>query len=274
MQEGLSEPAREYFARLHQIAQGNGGGVRVDPTGWHSKLYVADATAFIGSSNLTEHGLSDWTEANLLVSGEQSDLVRREAQRLYESGIAFDAAIDEVPHREVAVKPGKNRDSALFMPAEPSSNPTPGVEISLLDSSGLVAAKSGLNWGLAGGRPRDRYECYIRFPISVHEEAKFVFGSIEKGTEFIANTHDGKTFRLRLEGNSQAGESTAKQISTSGDKRVLGRWMVVDCLGITDGRAVTLADLNRYGRTSVAFYRTSTTAEGLAVVYLDFARRR
>lgn len=269
LQDGLSGPAKAYLSRLHEVSKSNGGGVRVDPSGWHSKLYVTPDFACIGSSNLTEHGLSDWTEANVLLKGQSSNELRGEALRLYNGGLDFDSVVDQIPHRESVSKRGKNRDAAVFMSAEPSSSPILGVEISLL-SGDDVPGKSGLNWRFASGRPRDLFECCIRFPTSVHREAEFVFGSIARSTKFIALTHDGHTFTMQVEGSSKAGAFVGKQIATSGSKSVLGRWMIEKCLGFADGRLVERSDLIRYGRTSVSFYRIGTTSEGLAVTYLDF----
>ncbi len=277
-QDGLSNKAKEYLVRLHRAASRNGGGVRVDPTGWHSKLYATSEIGFIGSSNLTEHGLAGWTEANLIVNGAEATLVFTEANRLYEGGVPIDQIVDEIQESEVRRSSvGKIGDSIVFIPTEPAQA-TPGIEISLL-SKGDVPPKSGLNWGWAKPRPnedqRNRYSAYIRFPNTIIDQAKYVFGSVAPGTKFLAYTHDGKILNLMLEGSaSYRGDTVAKQISTTGDKSALGRWMIVDCLGITDVRPVTLADLQRYGRTTVEFYRMDISKDGLPMVYIDFSRRR
>lgn len=269
--DGLSRPCKDYLLRLHGVAEANGGGVRVLPSAFHSKIYTVQTGAYIGSSNLTEHGIGDWLEANVLLRTDAAAAVRREALRIYDGGVPFDGIYDEIKDIVPTRRKSKGLDSVVDLPAEPM-HPTTGVSISLLDRYGQIPAFSGLNWGLAAGRPRDRYECYIRFPTSVHEVGEVIFGSNKKGTKFVARTHDGKTLYLRLEGNSRAGRPEAKQISTDGDKSALGRWMIIDCLGIKDGRAVTSEDLERYGRTTVEFYRTGTLDDGRAVVYLDFAR--
>lgn len=273
MQDGLAVPTRSYLLELDRVASGNGGGVRVDPSGFHSKIYCGEAVAVIGSSNLTEHGMSDWTEANVLLSGADAKGAIAEAQRLFDGGLPFSDVVDNIPVAKAMRSGRKGGDAVLELPAEPGQM-TSGISISLLDRKGEVPPQSGLNWGLAGGRVRDRFECYIRFPKSVHDVARYVFGSVNKRTQVVAKTHDGRSFTLVLEGNSSAGEDAAKQISTLGDKSILGKWMIVDCMGIRNGGPVTARDLAQYGRQSVDFFRIGTTETGLAIVYLDFSRRR
>lgn len=278
LQDGLPDVAKNYLVFLHRVARKKGGGVRLDPHGFHSKLYATESFALLGSANFTENGLGNWIEATLELQNEPAALVRAEVARLWGGGVDFDTVADAIPSlrfrpsAQGRAKPPK--DAALLLPSEPVA-PTHGISISLLDRSGDVPARSGLNWGLGGGRARNRYEAYIRLPKSVLPSASYIFGSIKEGTVVAANTHDGRTLLLRLQGTQSDGAEgvVAKQISTLGENKALGEWLVRDCLGITDGRAVTLADLRRYGRTTIEFYRTGIDTDGRAVVYVDFCPR-
>lgn len=267
--DGLAEQTTSYLARLEEETGKRGGGVRIHPAGFHSKIYAGEGISIIGSSNLTEHGLSDWAEANILLEGSHAELVATEANSLYEGAVTFSDIRDSIRPIRVA-KAGRGKAEKVEIPSEPGSSVN-GLSISLLSNDGGVPEKSGLNWGHGGGRPRNPFECYIRFPVSVHEAAKFIFGSADRETVFTAKTHDGQTLRLLLGGNSRKGEREAKQIISSGRMAILGEWLVRDCLGITAGRLVTKQDLELYGRTDVDFYRIGTEPDGSAIVYMDFS---
>ncbi len=145
------------------------------------------------------------------------------------------------------------------------------VCLSLLDGGAGVPERSGLNWGMAGGRPRNTDECYIAIPSSKCRELKQVLGTCRPGHEFIAICHDGTRLNLRLQGKRLSTEGfVAKQISTAGRTSDLGAWLLRKCLQITPGFAVTLADLQRYGRTDVVI-RKRRDSGGLDLVEVDFA---
>ncbi len=270
--DGMARPAREYFLRLHDVALAQGGGVTVSPDGFHSKLYgtinANGPTGILGSSNLTENGMGDWVEANVRFDGEEANLIVNEAKRLYMAGVPIPDAIDQIPL--IPTRRNPTKDTQDNLPVE-RGFVTPGMTISLLDVRGQVPPKSGLNWGFAAGRRRDRYECYIRLPKSLLVQAEYVFAANKTGAIFYANTHNGRTLTLKLQG-SQDG-IYAKQISTLGNNSELGHWMIHDCLRISDTRPVTLQDLLNYGRTDVTFYRTGTHPNGNAIVYIDFLPR-
>lgn len=243
-------------------------------TGFHSKLFAflqpEEVYGVVGSSNLTEHGIVDWVESNVMLQGEAARHVAEESRRLWNGAVPIADCIDDIPFVQTQRRVSAGADAGEDLPVEMGFT-TEGLTISLLDASGNVPAGSGLNWGFGKGRPRNRYECYIRLPWKLIDVAEYVFGDNHTGAVFHANTHDGKTLDLKLQG-SQHG-NYAKQISTLGNNSVLGRWMVHDCLGIREDRPVTLQDLEKYGRTDVTFYRTGTSSDGMAIVYVDFLPR-
>jgi pSer/pThr/pTyr-binding forkhead associated (FHA) protein len=145
------------------------------------------------------------------------------------------------------------------------------LEICVLDSVGELPQKSGLNWGWANGRQRNRFEAYIKLPSTMKKDAERVFGSATPGTTFIARTHDGKRMEMCLEGMSAQGRDLAKQISCRGDKSLLGRWIVQDCLKLTEERPISVDDLETYGRNYFKFERLEEEENGRPVVLLDFS---
>jgi hypothetical protein len=193
--------------------------------GFHSKIYAihSDGKCFgvIGSSNLTEHGLFDWVESNVTLSGELASEARHEVSRLWDGALALPDCLDDIPVAKVQRQGREGMDAQEMLPVE-GGTCVIGLAISLLGKDRQVPGKSGLNWAFGGGRHRNPNECYIRLPISKLQEAEFVFGGNRPGHTFYAKTHDGETFLLRLEGTQGEGRRYAKQISTDGNKSELG----------------------------------------------------
>jgi hypothetical protein len=78
---------------------------------------------------------------------------------------------------------------------------------------------------------------------------------------------------MSLEGNGPVlgGEQQAKQISSFGDKRRFGYWILRRMLRLPEGTLVTLALLLAYGRTDIGLYRLSENPLTHEVtVLLDF----
>ena len=281
--DGLSGLTLDYLRRLHAVLAGNSGGIRVATDPFHSKIYTADlsdgtSAAWVGSSNFSGHGLSAWQEANLEVSDAGTiAAAKREAERLWEA--AEDITVARVPIREPAARPRAARpededDVVDVLPVGPPGDQLPGLLVTLLDPrTGDVQNQSGLNWWRGGGRARNPNEALIALRAVHLRQAERVFGSAERNTVVDAVTHDAKRFVLRLEGNGpmRNDRQMAKQISTLGDKTAIGRWIMRNCLGLKPGTPVTRDILERYGRTTIGFYRLGTNpASGRTKVLMDF----
>ena len=276
VRDGLPHITRKYLLSLEKKAEQTGGGVRVDPNTFHSKVMCAHtklgAVAGLGSSNLTEHGMQDWTEANLLVSGELAEVCVAETRRLYNGGVPLSDIIDSIPVPVTKTQKLDHKgDEVEKIPVEPGEMDTT-LTISLLDANGEVPEKSGLNWCFGEGRKRDRFECYIRLPKSALSVADEVFGDARKGVIVRARTHDGKTFPLKLQGSSKGGSEEPKQISTFGDNSQLGEWMLRECLKKPNKVRITRKDLDKYGRTTVTRESALTQMECLSCIS-TFPRR-
>ncbi len=272
LQEGLPAPTLSYLLALDEVARPTGGGVRVHRQGFHSKLFVLSSAnsceAVLGSSNLTENGLVRWIECNIFASDRHAMEIKEEFESLWEESDPLTEAREQMKTLSVHVRRRGRLAGEVDLPTEPNSSIS-GLTISLLDSAGELPARSGINWGFGSGRPRDRYECYIRLPGSCISIAEVVFGGVEPRTTFLAVTHDGESFEMMLEGRTHKG--FAKQISTRGDKSRLGQWLVGKCLGIADNRPVTKEDLIQYGRTDISFYPVPQRSGRERVVFLDFS---
>jgi hypothetical protein len=150
----------------------------------------------------------------------------------------------------------------------------PSVSLSLLGVNGQVQAKHGINWwrGTRQGKPRHPDEACVAIRAAQRAQVAQVFGSSAINTRAVAVMHDGTRLILRLEGNNGAGQTQAKQLSTDGNKRDFGQWILRNVLGLTTGTPVTRAILQRYGRIDIRFYRLGTDpATGLPLIYGDFS---
>ena len=281
LEDGLPQPSIDYLATLDRALQGSGGGVRLGQPAFHSKLYVfngrdGERSAWIGSSNFTLNGLERWREANMMPrSREDVDLVASEALGLWESGIPFSAAdipiVERTPRPRGAGQPRSRADVSHAIETEPGADlGLPGVLITLLDPrTGDPPPRSGLNWSQGGGRVRHPDEAYVPLRSMHLEVAVEVFGDNARGTRFFAITHDGREMEMDLEGSGPNG--AAKQIASHGDKRILGNWVLRDCLRLPANVPVTRARLEAYGRDTLGFYRIGTDERtGRAIVLLDF----
>ncbi|MGD6808871.1 MAG: hypothetical protein ACQCN3_04155 [Candidatus Bathyarchaeia archaeon] len=124
----------------------------------------------------------------------------------------------------------------------------PHVRISLLARNGLLPKRSGLNWGQRPEYNRNPNEAYIRVPKNIDDLNFFP----DTGTPFVLQTDDGQKLRVTRE------QSNSKAITTYENNGVIGEYFRKR-LGLVDGALVKKADLVRYGRTDIDFYKVNKT---------------
>jgi len=155
-------------------------------------------------------------------------------------------------------------------------------QMSLLDNQGNVPLASGLNWGQGKGNVvlNDAYiairkehirSCPFLFP----PKQDFTTMSIAGGRSTRHNDiveiiwDDGMTMDGLLEGSQdENGVKYPKQISSFPSKSLMGEYFRYR-LGVTSGKAVTIDDLNRYGRVTID---VSLQDEG--IYYFDFSIKK
>ena len=119
------------------------------------------------------------------------------------------------------------------------------VTLSLLTSRGDVGHGSGINWGIRrNGTKREPNQAYISVPVEI---ARSGFFPLEK-THFSAITDDQKQLIFRIE------QANDKALTTPLNNSLLGEYLR-NRIGVANGAFVTKADLERYGRTDVTFYK-------------------
>ena len=159
--------------------------------------------------------------------------------------------------------------------------------MSLLDRSGHVHAKSGLNWGVKGllrEAHTSQGDAYIAitkkmirtfpemFPPKKYielENAENLGRANRQNDEVELVWDDGTRMRGLLEGTQDVdGVLYPKQISSSPSKNIIGHYLRkrIGVLNNGDDYRVTNADLEKYGRMSVD---VSLLGEG--IYYMDFS---
>lgn len=217
----------------------------------HAKLYVwmqngEPTEAYTGSANYTQNAFS----------GRQRELMTAadpiKGLRFYDALAAADTIFCD--HGEVAEYvqlqaqrrfPGTG-GAPSQEPASGGSSNNEGlasVVCSLMTSRGKMHRTAGLNWGQR--LRRNSNEAYI--PVTAKVARSGFFPPV--GDHFMVLTDDDKSFIcVRAQGEY------GKAIETPANNSWLGEYFRRR-LGLAGGVPVTEANLQRYGRTSVTFYK-------------------
>jgi hypothetical protein len=224
----------------------------------HSKLYIwykgRDLyKAFIGSANYTQNAF--YRQRESLAEIHDSN-INEYCQILEEDSIFCNLLEAETLIRvhndgnyyRRHIHEDSTRNSDIV------SHDVEQVTVSLLSSrTGEVQNRGGLNWGQRPGREPN--QAYIQLPPSVYNSDFF-----PKAPQcFTVVTDDDKTFICRRAEKDEQGQT----IHTPQNNSYFGEYFR-NRLGLANGAFVTRADLERYGRTDVVFYKVGDE------YYMDF----
>ena len=208
----------------------------------HSKVYCwdSDMSCFVGSANYSQNAFSKDEETRKPDrQGNVAAVVGRQEAEGYIAEIARDAlpctSSDIESFIKVAVKTKKVKDDAQIVA-------NGRIEVPLLTKSGDVGKRSGLNWGNRPEEGRNPDQAYIPLPASCR--VGDFWPAIAR--PFIIYTDDGKVI------DAARAQDGGKAIHSYRNNTIIGSYFR-ERLGIPSGQPVTLADLLRYGRTSVVF---------------------
>lgn len=220
----------------------------------HSKLYIWSANekpieSYIGSANYTQRAFGA-KQREILA---QCDALT--AMRYYESVIGDSIYCNHIEATSlVDIFDSKKRAQrskvydeineviALNETQEEEYIGLEHVTISLLDKSGNVPEKSGLNWGQRPGRERN--QAYISLKGDIRHSSFFP----ERGTHFTLLTDDGKVLICTR------AQDDGKAIETPHNNSLIGEYFR-NRLGLSNGAFVRKEDLERYGRSSIEIYK-------------------
>ena len=204
---------------------------RIERPAIHSKVYVwmSDGTptkAFIGSANYTQRGFLGGHQQEAMEEATPADALAY-----------FQAVLSgslEIGHENI------EDNVTLFSPTQQEPDNDDCVDLPLLTRRGIVAERSGLNWGQRPGRNPN--QAYLGVPSEISETGFFP----TRGTRFTVLTDDGFSFIAVI------AQDNDKAIETPDGNHILGEYFRLR-LGVGRGTAVTRQDLEAYGRTNVRF---------------------
>lgn len=210
----------------------------------HTKAYAwfdgkTPICGYVGSANYTRTGFF----RNQREVMEESD--PRHILRYYEE-IARRAVSCMHPEVQGLVRsdeergvPRSNSDNAVSRLAGLQS-----VHYTLLDNSGNLPRRSGLNWGQRPEEGRDPNQAYIRVPSDVARSDFFP----PRGTHFMLHTDDGQVIVCGIK------QDAGKAIHSTENNSILGEYFRRR-LNVHLGAMIERHHLEQYGRTDITFYR-------------------
>ena len=203
----------------------------------HSKNYVwlkgnTLLRAFAGSANYTNSGflsksrIESMSMVDPISSYEFYQRTKRETELCVSHGIDKLILL-------YAVNSGNNLSRI--------SQSSETVSLTLVvQNTGDVHLKSGLNWGQRPGR--DRNQAYIPIPSTIYKDKADFFPEI--GHRFVLHTDDDQVII------AVRAQERGKAIHSADDNAELGRYFR-NRLNVPSGAPIRRSDLDRYGRTDV-----------------------
>ena len=217
-----------------------------EPFSVHSKTFAwldkdqRPIVGFIGSANYTQMAFSS-RQQEAVESVDPRDTKAYHDSLLSRSVLCEDASVEEI---------FTFGDMAPFQsPSHIQTQPHGTIENSFADCVILpltmkrggeikIHEASGLNWGQRDGREPN--QAYLPIPASIYKSDFFP----AVGESFVVYTDDGEILHCTR------AQENGKAIHTYHSNSELGRYFRRR-LGVGDGKFVTLADLDAYGRRDV-----------------------
>ncbi len=226
----------------------------------HSKVYTwvkdeVPVMAFAGSANYSQQAFIGNSQREVATKCDPAT-----AYDYYKSLIDESIYCNHQDAEEVITLYNDNRavnstkDSVEEETAEYDA--TTGLEhelISLINRSGEVSQRSGLNWGQRDNREPN--QAYIPLKVDVYSTDFFP----PVAQHFTIHTDDGKILICTR------AQENGKAIHTPQNNSLIGEYFRFR-LGVANGNLVTMGDLISYGRTDIDFYKIDEEN-----YYMDFS---
>jgi hypothetical protein len=226
----------------------------------HSKLYAwyrgKDLyKAFIGSANYTQNAF--YRQRELLAEIHDANITE------YFSLVENDSVFCDLDEAEtlITIHNDVNYYKRHIHEDQDTNTANTNTEIKHIavplysTKMGEVQNHAGLNWGHRDKYKRELNQAYIQLPPNVYKSDFFP----PAPQSFNVITDDNKSFLCRRAEKSKEGET----LHTPQNNSFLGEYFR-NRLGLANGTFVTKKDLERYGRTDVAFYKIGDE------YYMDF----
>jgi hypothetical protein len=265
-QDGLSKSNHRGFQQLmeSELAGNFECSYLVDTIPVHSKVYAwyrddIPVCAFTGSANYTQRAFGKGQGEAMATSDPERGLeyfqgllpntiycVHTEAEDFVQ---IYNDKYFARQRREAAQQENRN----VAAPVVSTLAGLESVRISLLARGGDVGRISGLNWGQRPGRNPN--QAYIGIPAAIARSGFFP----KRKEHFTVLTDDSKVLICTV------AQDNNKAIETPQNNSLFGEYFR-NRLGLANGAFVNLADLQRYGRTDVDFYKIDEET-----YYMDFS---
>lgn len=253
-QDGIAESNHKAFQQLmlEQFPKNFECSYVIAPPGVHSKIYAwfngeNPVCGFVGSANYSQNAFrgrqlevmekSDPSECRAYYESLLRDSMYCTCEEIQDSITIFDDL--EFARRRAGVKAGIKQVEAT--PVDRYAG-LPSIEVSLLDNNNKLPQASGLNWGQREGREPN--QAYIRLSSPVISSDFFP----ERAAQFTVLTDDGKVLICTR------AQDNGKAIETPQNNSLIGEYFR-HRLSLPNGARVSKSDLDRYGRTSVRFFK-------------------
>lgn len=241
----------------------------------HAKCYIWKnkneiQNVLVGSANFSSNGLSNpYREMLAETTYDTFQPLSEYLSKILENALPCDS--DEI-------KVGSSNIDNQISDNDQPENLNVCV-MSLLDRSGNVPVRSGLNWGLSRGHV-SQGDAYIRISKSYIERSPNLFlpkqitgVHIPQGARVFRQNEiveyiwdDGESMEGLLEQTQIIdGKNYPKAMCSSPRKNILGKY-IRKRLGVDDNHLITKSDLLKYGRTDITL-----TKQGDGIYYLDFS---
>lgn len=265
--EGLPQSNHKAFQELMQASHPNffECSYLTAPPPVHSKVYAwfkdnDPVCGFTGSANYTQRAFSRTQREAATISDPQEGLEyyrsltpqtiycnHPDAENLVQ---IFNDNYYARLHRE---QPATQQ--RVVTPAETDFLGLPSVQVNLLDRSGNLPPRSGLNWGQRPELRREANQAYIHLPSSVYNSEFFPARTVH----FTILTDDDKVLICTR------AQDNGKAIHTPHNNSLIGEYFR-NRIGVPNGTPITKNDLLRYGRTDIVFYKIDDET-----YYMDFS---
>lgn len=230
----------------------------------HSKLYAwyrgeEPVAGFIGSANYTQWAFTGGNREAMQECGADENKAYFDSlcgETIFCNHLEVSEYV--MIHRDYQCSSARRRTPIEEPSASSGGDALAGLEkvtISLLDRSGQVAPRSGLNWGQRPEYKREPNQAYIRVPAHIGRSDFFP----PKTQHFTVLTDDKKTLVCTI------AQDNRKAIETPHNNSLIGLYFRTR-MGLQSGVFVTAEDLIRYGRTDVDFYKIDSET-----YYMDFS---
>tara|TARA_Y100001970_G_scaffold266263_1_gene354716 strand:- start:123 stop:1097 length:975 start_codon:yes stop_codon:yes gene_type:complete len=228
----------------------------------HSKLYRwgqsrNDIEIYVGSANYSQNGLIIESQKEILYKTANVDFLQfnQYINSSFDQAIPIEQIEDSqlIPDENIIGNTLPNIEEDLrnggFLEIT-SQNGLRGYRISLLDRSGRLPQRSGLNWGQRPEHNREPNQAYIKVPAGIQRTDFFP----ERGIVFIVEDQSNDMVNDSQVFFAKRAQDNGKAIESTENNSIIGIYFRTK-LGVSLGNPVELNHLIEYGKTFVDFYK-------------------